>query len=74
MNTDIITRFRLESMMLPFDPAFKTKAKYNLADVEVELTLHFLFGIVSPKGYKLILKYQQDRNKKTLADEKKLVK
>jgi TetR/AcrR family transcriptional regulator, cholesterol catabolism regulator len=73
-NADIITRFRLESMMLPFNPEFRTKGKYNLADMEIELTLHFLFGIVSPKGYKLILKYQQDRNKKTTADEKKLVK
>jgi TetR/AcrR family transcriptional regulator, cholesterol catabolism regulator len=73
-NADIITRFRLESMMLPFNPDFRTKGKYNLADMEIELTLHFLYGIVNPKGYKLILKYQQDRNKKTLADEKKLVK
>jgi TetR/AcrR family transcriptional regulator, cholesterol catabolism regulator len=73
-NADIITRFRLESMMLPFNPDFRTKGKYNLADMEIELTLHFLYGIVSPKGYKLILKYQQDRNKKTLTDEKKLVK
>jgi TetR/AcrR family transcriptional regulator, cholesterol catabolism regulator len=73
-NADIITRFRLESMMLPFNPDFRTKGKYNLADMEVELTLHFLYGIVNPKGYRLILKYQQDRNKKTLADEKKLVK
>jgi AcrR family transcriptional regulator len=73
-NTDIITKFRLESMMLPFNPDFRTKGKYNLADLEIELTLHFLYGIVNPKGYKLILKYQLDRNKKTLADEKKLVK
>jgi TetR/AcrR family transcriptional regulator, cholesterol catabolism regulator len=73
-NADIITRFRLESMMLPFNPDFRTREKYNLADMEIELTLHFLYGIVSPKGYKLILKYQQDRNKKTTADEKKLVK
>jgi TetR/AcrR family transcriptional regulator, cholesterol catabolism regulator len=74
MNVDIITRYRLESMMLPFSPAFRTAGKYDLADLEIELTQHFLYGVVSPKGYKLILKYQQERNKKTLKDEKKLVK
>lgn len=74
LNEDIITRFRLESMMLPFDPAFATIGKYDVADLEVELTLHFLYGIVSPKGYKMIVKYQQEKNKKTLKDEKKLVK
>lgn len=74
MNVDIITRFRLESMMLPFSPSFRTVRKYDLADLEIELTLHFLYGIVNPKGYKLILKYQEERNKTTLKDEKKLVK
>jgi TetR/AcrR family transcriptional regulator, cholesterol catabolism regulator len=74
LNVDIITRFRLESMMLPFNPSFRTARKYDLADLEIELTLHFLHGIVNPKGYKLILKYQEERNKTTLKDEKKLVK
>jgi TetR/AcrR family transcriptional regulator, cholesterol catabolism regulator len=73
-NVDIITRFRLESMMLPFNPSFRTARSYDLADLEIELTLHFLYGIVNPKGYKLILKYQDERNKTTLKDEKKLVK
>ncbi len=70
LKIDIIARFRVESMLLPFNPEFHTKVKQNLADVEEEITLHFLFGMVSPKGYKLAVKYQQDRLKKNNKTEK----
>jgi AcrR family transcriptional regulator len=68
LNVEVITRFRVESIMLPFNPDFHTKVKANLAEIEEELTLHFLFGLVSQKGYKLILKYQQERINKHLED------
>ena len=70
LKIDIIARFRVESMLLPFNPEFHTKVKQNLADVEEEITLHFLFGMVSPKGYKLAAKYQQERLKKNNKNEK----
>ncbi|MEO5890668.1 MAG: TetR/AcrR family transcriptional regulator [Ferruginibacter sp.] len=62
-NLDIMARYRVESMMLPFNPDFHTKLKYNLARIEEELIIHFLFGLASVKGYKLITKYQQERIK-----------
>jgi TetR/AcrR family transcriptional regulator, cholesterol catabolism regulator len=61
-------------MMLPFSPEFQSKARYNIADLESEILLHFLYGIASPKGYKLIQKYQQQRLKNLNTDEKRLVK
>lgn len=64
IKVDIIARFRVESVMIPFDPAFHGKLKQSLAQIEEELMLHFLFGIVSPKGYKMAVKYQQERVKK----------
>jgi TetR/AcrR family transcriptional regulator, cholesterol catabolism regulator len=70
----IMSKFRVESMMLPFDPEFQAKARYNIADLENEILLHFLYGIASPKGYKLIQKYQQQRLKNLNTDEKRLVK
>ena len=63
INLHIMARYRVESMMLPFSPDFHTKLKYNLAQIEEELIIHFLFGLASPKGYKLIIKYQQERIK-----------
>ena len=64
LNTEVLARFRVESMMLPFQPAFKAKLKENIAIIEEEITLHFLFGLVTAKGHKLALKYQEKRNKK----------
>ncbi|HEY0676629.1 MAG TPA: TetR/AcrR family transcriptional regulator [Chitinophagaceae bacterium] len=63
INVDIITRFRLESMLMPFNPDFFSKHKHSLLEVEEQLLEHFLFGIVSLKGHKLILKYKQESEK-----------
>ncbi len=70
LKVEVLARFRVESMMLPFNPEFHTKVKLSLGAIEQEITLHFLFGMVSPKGYKLATKYQQDRLKKINKDEK----
>jgi TetR/AcrR family transcriptional regulator, cholesterol catabolism regulator len=64
LKVDILSRFRVESMMMPFNPEFQQKAGKNLALIEEEITLHFLYGLVSTKGYKVAQKYQEKRNKK----------
>ena len=64
INIDILSRFRVESVTMPFNPEFYTKVKSSLAEIEEEMTYNFLYGLVSPKGYKLVLKYQQERTKK----------
>jgi TetR/AcrR family transcriptional regulator, cholesterol catabolism regulator len=71
INVDILARFRVESMMLPFQPDFHTKTKYNLFEIEEELLMHYLFGLVSEKGYQLTIYYQQERIKKLHSDETK---
>lgn len=63
IKVDIISRYRIESMMLPFNPDFYTRVKYNLADIEEEIIIHYLFGLAASKGHRLILKYQQERLK-----------
>lgn len=63
INAEIIARLRVESMMLPLNPIFQNKLKTSLAKVEVEITIHFLFGLVTPKGYKLATRYQEQKNK-----------
>jgi AcrR family transcriptional regulator len=71
INLDIISRYRIESMMLPFNPDFHSKVKNTLAEIEEEFIIHYLFGLASIKGRKLILKYQKERTKKLNADAKK---
>jgi TetR/AcrR family transcriptional regulator, cholesterol catabolism regulator len=71
LNIDLIASFRLECMMMPFDPSFLQRNKTSIAQTEHALTEHYLFGIVTLKGYKLILKYQQKRNKTALNEKTK---
>ena len=63
INIDIVARFRLEGMMLAFNPDVFPTSKYTLAELHKELIDQFLFGVASLKGYKLIIKYQQERIK-----------
>ena len=64
IDIDIMSRYRVESMMMPFNPEFYSRSRHNLGEVERQLIEHYLFGVASLKGHKLILKYQQDRLKK----------
>ncbi|MDQ6723012.1 MAG: TetR/AcrR family transcriptional regulator [Thermoproteota archaeon] len=63
INTDVIARIRLETMLLPFNPEIFPKNKFNLAELQQQLIEHFLFGVATIKGHKLILKYQQQNKK-----------
>jgi AcrR family transcriptional regulator len=63
INIDILARFRLEAMMIVFNQDVYPGAKFNLGELHKAIIDHFLFGVASLKGYKLILKYQQERFK-----------
>ncbi len=63
LKIEVLARYRVESVLLPFNPEFQHKIKESLANIQEEITLHFLFGLVTPKGYKLAVKYQQNRQK-----------
>ncbi len=62
INLEIISRFRLASVFMMFNPDLFPSGKYNLATIMEETTIHFLYGITTPKGQKLIQKYQQRQN------------
>lgn len=72
INLDIITKFRLESMLMPFNIEMFPSGKFTMGELEREILMHYLFGVASLKGHKLILKYLQ-RNKLE-SNEKKILK
>lgn len=71
LNVDIISKFRLESMMIPFNVAVFPPGKYNLAELSEKIIEHFVYGLATIKGHKLIQKYNQQRQKKTSYEERK---
>jgi hypothetical protein len=60
IKADILTQMRLEQMDLIFSNSSSyTNGKYGIAYVMAELTEHFLYGICTLKGHKLINKYKE---------------
>jgi len=60
LNIDVISKFRLESMFIPFNMGLFPVGKYDVADVTQEIMEHYVYGIATPKGYKLIQKYKNE--------------
>lgn len=63
LNIEILSRYRVESIVIPFHPEFQKIDKANMATIAEELSIHFLYGIVSAKGLKQIIKYIQSSKK-----------
>ena len=57
IDTEIMSRFRLASVFMMFSPDLYPLGKYNLGAVIEEVTIHFLYGITTAKGQKLVQKY-----------------
>ncbi len=61
INIEIMARYRVETMLTSFNPEFQRNVKLGLIEIEKEIIIHYLFGLVSSKGYKLALKYMEKK-------------
>lgn len=59
INIKILAKVRVEQIELAFNPQVFPPDKFKLVDVQLALLEHFLYGICTLKGYKLINKYKQ---------------
>lgn len=59
INTKILARLRMEEVEMAFNPVVYPPDKFNHVEVQMALTEHFLYGICTLKGHKLINKYKQ---------------
>jgi AcrR family transcriptional regulator len=64
IDTDILSRYRLHSVLLSFNPEVFPTVKTNPVYIEQQLVECFMYGLATPKGYKLIQKYKSQRTKK----------
>jgi AcrR family transcriptional regulator len=64
IDTDVIARLRIESVMLPFNADVFPNNRTHLIHIEQQLFEHFIFGLATAKGQKLIQKYKNQRIKK----------
>ncbi len=59
INTDILATARLELIQITFDEHIFPADKYNLAEVNMQLFEHFVYGLLTEKGRKVYEKYKQ---------------
>ena len=70
VNVDIMAKFRIETMMFPFNIDLFPPKKFNAAEVAQEIIEHFVYGLATAKGHKQIQKYKLEFHKKISSNEK----
>jgi len=64
IDVDVMARLRIESVMLPFNSEVFPNNRTQLIHIEQQLFEHFLYGLATTRGQKLIQKYKNQRIKK----------
>ncbi len=59
VNSKVLARLRGEEIELGFNPTVFPPDKFKLLEVQISFVEHFLYGICTLKGHKLINKYKQ---------------
>jgi hypothetical protein len=63
LNPEIMAVMRLEQVDMIFNQIVFPPGKYMISEVMTEITEHYLYGLCTLKGHKLINKYKQRRIK-----------
>jgi AcrR family transcriptional regulator len=71
INVDVMSKYRIESMMIPFNVSVFSPGKYNLAKTSEMIIENFTYGLATIKGHKLIQKYNEQRQKTPSYEESK---
>lgn len=59
VNVRIMARMRIEQVEMAFNPFIFPPDKVSILEVQIAMIEHFLYGICTLKGHKLINKYKQ---------------
>jgi AcrR family transcriptional regulator len=59
VNSKLLSKLRGEEIEMGFNPTLFPPDKFRILDVQIAFTEHFLYGICTLKGHKLINKHKQ---------------
>ena len=59
LDIDIISKFRLETVFIPFNLHLFPLSKFNSLEVHTQLMEHFVYGLMTIKGHELMDRYKQ---------------
>jgi hypothetical protein len=63
IDVDVMVKFRIESMMIPFNVIAYPPVRFKLANVSEIILEHFMYGMATVKGHELIEHYRQLKSK-----------
>lgn len=66
IDPEVIASMRLEMIQLPFNEEIFPREKFRLAEVQMQIFDHFVFGMLSEKGRKLYVKLKHDNKTQSL--------
>lgn len=58
INTKLLAKLRVENIEMTLNGIVFPHDKYNMLDVQIAITEHFLYGVCTLKGHKLINKHK----------------
>jgi TetR/AcrR family transcriptional regulator, cholesterol catabolism regulator len=59
VNAELLARYRIETALMALQPTLMVNERANLMSVALEIGEHFMYGIMTPKGTDLYLKYKE---------------
>jgi hypothetical protein len=59
IDVEVLAKLRMEEVQMGFNPFLFPLQKFNIQNVQIQFIDHFLHGICTLKGHKLINKYKQ---------------
>ena len=59
LDIDIISKFRLETVFIPFNLHLFPLSKFNSIEVHTQLMEHFVYGLMTIKGHELMDRYKK---------------
>ena len=62
LDIDLLCRYRLASLMLPFNTELFPPQQFNLGNLCQNLLQHFVFGLATEKGHKRLMNYYEDKS------------
>ncbi len=60
IQVEIIARMRLEQVQMGFELKMFPADRFNIADVQMQMFDHFIHGIVTLRGYSLVVQYRKE--------------
>ncbi len=59
INVDILVQLRIAELFISFDLSVFPPSKFNVSQVMIEVSEHFLYGLCTVKGYELMNTYKK---------------